>query len=288
MVLESTSYPGTTVELLRPIREEGSGLLVEIDFRLATAPSASPQETRDGHSKQPPILPRESGRRRSRSESHLVVQVGRPAWGLVPGCGWPSCVSVDARKNDDAIWLDARLGASEGVPPPVQAPESTHTHMPTTVLVDADRDGVMVDLANAGIESRIYFPPVHALPVFAKMGEPKGAAGHRACGCVHGVGSISFSSRAEGTRRDRQLIHHSGDPPIPLSPRRPEPIGDHRLAMCRQVRPGSRCVRLACRLAFHVGPLHSGPRRSEPPSACHDCLPLTACSSAARLRNSAR
>ena len=38
VVLESTTYPGTTREVLRPILEDGSGLKAGTDFHLAFAP----------------------------------------------------------------------------------------------------------------------------------------------------------------------------------------------------------------------------------------------------------
>lgn len=38
VVLESTTFPGTTEEVLRPILEEGSGLVAGIDFELAFSP----------------------------------------------------------------------------------------------------------------------------------------------------------------------------------------------------------------------------------------------------------
>ena len=38
VVLESTTYPGTTEELMKPILEEGSGLKCEEDFYLAFSP----------------------------------------------------------------------------------------------------------------------------------------------------------------------------------------------------------------------------------------------------------
>src|SRR5262249_42579972 len=38
VVLESTTYPGTTREVLQPILEEGSGLTAGIDFHLAMSP----------------------------------------------------------------------------------------------------------------------------------------------------------------------------------------------------------------------------------------------------------
>ncbi|MEG1474067.1 MAG: NAD(P)-binding domain-containing protein, partial [Christensenella sp.] len=38
IVLESTTYPGTTEELLKPILEQGSGLICEEDFYLGFSP----------------------------------------------------------------------------------------------------------------------------------------------------------------------------------------------------------------------------------------------------------
>ena len=38
VVLESTTYPGTTEELIRPILEQGSGLVCGIDFYLGFSP----------------------------------------------------------------------------------------------------------------------------------------------------------------------------------------------------------------------------------------------------------
>lgn len=45
VVLESTSYPGTTEELLRPILEQGSGMKCGEDFYLGSRPSGSIPET---------------------------------------------------------------------------------------------------------------------------------------------------------------------------------------------------------------------------------------------------
>lgn len=78
--------------------------------------------------------------------------------------------AILARKAANATWLDDRLAAVEGVQPPARRPDRTHTHMLYTVIVDADRDAVMADLADAGIESRLYFPPAHHQAVFATSG----------------------------------------------------------------------------------------------------------------------
>jgi UDP-N-acetyl-D-glucosamine dehydrogenase len=46
VVLESTTYPGTTDEVLRKVLEKGSGLKAGIDFHLAFPPSGRIQEIR--------------------------------------------------------------------------------------------------------------------------------------------------------------------------------------------------------------------------------------------------
>jgi UDP-N-acetyl-D-glucosamine dehydrogenase len=51
--VESTTYPGTTKELLAPILENRSGLVAGEDFLLATAPSGSTSATRPGGSRTP-------------------------------------------------------------------------------------------------------------------------------------------------------------------------------------------------------------------------------------------
>ena len=57
---------------------------------------------------------------------------------------------------------------------PVVRDDRDHVHMLYTVtLATADaarRDAVIDDLAQQGIESRVYFPPAHRQPVFA--GQP--------------------------------------------------------------------------------------------------------------------
>jgi UDP-N-acetyl-D-glucosamine dehydrogenase len=40
--LESTTYPGTTTELVAPLLEEGSGLIAGVDFHSATAGADRP------------------------------------------------------------------------------------------------------------------------------------------------------------------------------------------------------------------------------------------------------
>ena len=40
VVLESTTYPGTTDEVVRPVLGGGSGLVAGVDFHLAFSPRA--------------------------------------------------------------------------------------------------------------------------------------------------------------------------------------------------------------------------------------------------------
>ena len=54
VVLESTTYPGTTEELVVPLLEVGSGLRAGDDFYLGYCPSASTPATGPGPSSTPP------------------------------------------------------------------------------------------------------------------------------------------------------------------------------------------------------------------------------------------
>ena len=54
VVLESTTYPGTTEELLRPILEEGSGLKCGVDFYLGFSPERVDPGNKDYNTKNTP------------------------------------------------------------------------------------------------------------------------------------------------------------------------------------------------------------------------------------------
>ncbi|MGK5631942.1 nucleotide sugar dehydrogenase [Streptomyces sp. URMC 123] len=57
VVLESTAYPGTTEEFLRPILEEGSGLRAGRDFHLAYSPSrVDPGNRNHGYANIPKVI----------------------------------------------------------------------------------------------------------------------------------------------------------------------------------------------------------------------------------------
>ena len=71
------------------------------------------------------------------------------------------------RKQASAAKLAARLEGISGVTPPALRPEADHVFMLYTVLVERRRDEVRQALREAGIESRVYFPPAHLQPIFA-------------------------------------------------------------------------------------------------------------------------
>ena len=87
--LESTTYPGTTDERLRPILESGSGLQAGEDFHLAFHPNASipaPNQTAQNTPKVvggPPLPARGVGLYGRRSNS-------RPRSGPPRRPNWPS------------------------------------------------------------------------------------------------------------------------------------------------------------------------------------------------------
>lgn len=74
-----------------------------------------------------------------------------------------------ARKLALAERLDRLTEALPGVQPPVIRPDRDHVHMLYTVKLDsgpAVRDAVIDEMARRGIETRVYFPPVHRQPIF--------------------------------------------------------------------------------------------------------------------------
>jgi perosamine synthetase len=77
--------------------------------------------------------------------------------------------AILARKRTLAADLDRCLDPVPGVQAPVVRDDRDHVHMLYTVKLTADaarRDAVINDLAQQGIESRVYFPPAHRQPVF--------------------------------------------------------------------------------------------------------------------------
>jgi len=72
------------------------------------------------------------------------------------------------RKRQVAERLSAGFADSPAVTPPAVADDRDHVYMLYTVLVEGRRDDVAAGLAEAGIESRTYFPPAHRQPIFAE------------------------------------------------------------------------------------------------------------------------
>jgi dTDP-4-amino-4,6-dideoxygalactose transaminase len=72
------------------------------------------------------------------------------------------------RKRANAAWMSRRLAGVPGIIPPFQVPHASSAHMLYTCLVDVGRDEVLEFLLERGIEARIYFPPVHKQPIFAR------------------------------------------------------------------------------------------------------------------------
>lgn len=80
---------------------------------------------------------------------------------------------VLARKREQARTLSDVLGSVPGVTPPHVAEDRDHVYMLYTALFEEGRDGVAAGLAEAGIETRVYFPPAHRQPIFARPGAPE-------------------------------------------------------------------------------------------------------------------
>jgi perosamine synthetase len=76
---------------------------------------------------------------------------------------------IMARKAILADELDRRLEKVDGVQPPLVRADRDHVHMLYTVKLDSarHRDAVMESMLRRGIETRVYFPPVHRQPIFA-------------------------------------------------------------------------------------------------------------------------
>jgi perosamine synthetase len=73
------------------------------------------------------------------------------------------------RKSHNARWMRARLQDVPRIVPPAELPDRRHVYMLYTMLVD-ERDRVLRELHAAGIEARVYFPPIHKQPIFSGPG----------------------------------------------------------------------------------------------------------------------
>ena len=72
------------------------------------------------------------------------------------------------RKRENATAFGERLRQIRGVTPPAVRPDRDHVYMLYTTLLDGNRDTVRDAMLDAGVEVRLYFPPVHLQPVFAE------------------------------------------------------------------------------------------------------------------------
>ena len=87
--------------------------------------------------------------------------------------------AIIARKQENAKFLNAELEKIEGIIPPYVAPDCNHTYMIYTIKIDSQKPGISQDmlmykLEEKGIQTKIYFPPVHLQPIFRKMGYKEG------------------------------------------------------------------------------------------------------------------
>jgi len=103
IVLESTTYPGTTEELVRPILEEGSGLIAGKDFHLAFSPEREdPGNPKSSFSEVPKVVGGLTAACQSRAEElykRIVKQV-------VPV---PNCRIAEATKLTENIFRSVNI-----------------------------------------------------------------------------------------------------------------------------------------------------------------------------------
>ena len=84
-----------------------------------------------------------------------------------------------ARRQAIAARYDAAF-ADLPIRTPVTPAGRTHVFHQYTIDVEDDRDGIVADLAAAGVATGIYYPiPVHRQPYVAGAGHPRRPAGHR-------------------------------------------------------------------------------------------------------------
>ncbi len=77
------------------------------------------------------------------------------------------------RKRQNARLFSSALGNLAGNTPPAEGPRRTHVYMLYTIKNRAEVSGISRDalrnrLADAGIETRVCFPPLHRQPIFQK------------------------------------------------------------------------------------------------------------------------
>lgn len=79
-----------------------------------------------------------------------------------------------ATKRANADLMAELLAGIDGLTPPARPPDRDHGFMLYTIQIHGGRRDAVADaLTTAGIENRIYFPPIHRQPVFAELPDPK-------------------------------------------------------------------------------------------------------------------
>jgi perosamine synthetase len=81
------------------------------------------------------------------------------------------------RRGEVAAQYRRRLGSLPGIRMQIEQPRVRSAHWMTTVLLEgasaARRDAVMAALAEAGVETRPAFPPMHRLPMYRDQAEAR-------------------------------------------------------------------------------------------------------------------
>jgi perosamine synthetase len=95
--------------------------------------------------------------------TEMQAAMGRAQLRKLPG--------ILVRKLCLADEMDRLIDKVPGVQHPVVRPDRDHVHMLYTIKLHAGapaRDRVIEEMARRGIETRVYFPPVHRQPIFAE------------------------------------------------------------------------------------------------------------------------
>ncbi|GAA2247974.1 DegT/DnrJ/EryC1/StrS family aminotransferase [Streptomyces indiaensis] len=92
--------------------------------------------------------------------TEMQAAIGRVQLGKLDG--------ILRRKQWIAEALTQRLASLPGLTTPHQVPSVRGTWALYTCLLPGIRDRVLADLLDQGVEARIYFPPVHRQPLFAR------------------------------------------------------------------------------------------------------------------------
>ena len=88
-------------------------------------------------------------------------------------CQFDRLDDILATKRANARTMAQLLAGVDRVTPPAAPSDRDHPYMLYTVSVsDGHRDRLMAALDEAGIESRIYFPPSHRQPIFSHLPDP--------------------------------------------------------------------------------------------------------------------